>query len=109
MKSNLHPLSQARGGAWGIQTCHTGQRKVFKSAGAVQGTLQAFILQVLRKTFPQCKVLDSQLPAGTFWKYCQLWGSTTSWISFLASLTIYLETEALAKKEQVRNDTRSAI
>ena len=65
--------------------------------------------QVLRKTFPQCKVLDSQLPAGTFWKYCQLWGSTTSWISFLASLTIYLETEALAKKEQVRNDTRSAI
>ena len=54
-------------------------------------------------------MLDEQLPAGTFWKYCQLWGSTTSWISFLASLTIYLETEAMAKKEQVRNDTRSAI
>ena len=47
------------------------------------------------------QVLDTQLPAGSFWKYCQLWGSTTSWISFLASLTIYLETESLATKEQV--------
>ena len=47
------------------------------------------------------QVLDTQLPAGSFWKYSQLWGSTTSWISFLASLTIYLETETLATKEQV--------
>jgi len=47
------------------------------------------------------KVLDTQLPAGSFWKYCQLWGSTTSWVSFLASFTVYLETEALATKEQV--------
>lgn len=54
----------------------------------------------------QSQVLDTQLPAGSFWKYCQLWGSTTSWVSFLASLTVYLETEALATKEQVSISSR---
>ena len=53
------------------------------------------------------QALDTQLPAGSFWKYCQLWGSTTSWVSFLASLTVYLETEALATKEQVSISNRS--
>jgi len=47
------------------------------------------------------KQLDTKLPPNSYWKYCQLWQSTTSWIAFLASMTIYLETEALAKKEQV--------
>merc|ERR1712226_754166 len=45
--------------------------------------------------------LDGKLPENSFWKYCQLWNTTTSWISFLASFTIYLETETLATKEQV--------
>eukprot|EP00090_Calanus_glacialis_P041693 TRINITY_DN74205_c0_g1_i1.p1 TRINITY_DN74205_c0_g1~~TRINITY_DN74205_c0_g1_i1.p1 ORF type:complete len:238 (-),score=101.74 TRINITY_DN74205_c0_g1_i1:101-814(-) len=45
--------------------------------------------------------LDTKLPPNSYWKYSQLWQSTTSWIAFLASLTIYLETEALATKEQV--------
>jgi len=47
------------------------------------------------------KTLDQRLPENSFWKYCQLWNTTTSWISFLASFTIYLETESLATKEQV--------
>eukprot|EP00092_Neocalanus_flemingeri_P038861 GFUD01042309.1.p1 GENE.GFUD01042309.1~~GFUD01042309.1.p1 ORF type:complete len:265 (+),score=95.74 GFUD01042309.1:59-796(+) len=47
------------------------------------------------------KKLDIKLPPTSYWKYCQLWQSTTSWIAFLASLVIYLETETLAKKEQV--------
>jgi len=46
-------------------------------------------------------LLDCKLPKHCYWKYCQLWSNTASWISFLASLTIYLETEALATKEQV--------
>jgi len=45
--------------------------------------------------------LDSKLPDNSFWKYCQLWNTLTSWVSFLASLTIYFESEALATKEQV--------
>jgi len=47
------------------------------------------------------KKLDTKVPLNSYWKYCQLWQSTTSWIAFLASLTIYLETEALATKQQV--------
>jgi len=45
--------------------------------------------------------LDTKLPENAYWKYCQLWSNTASWISFLASLTIYLESETLATKEQV--------
>ena len=30
-----------------------------------------------------------------------MWQHTTSWIAFLASLTIYFETEKLATKEQI--------
>merc|ERR1712080_721221 len=47
------------------------------------------------------KTLDQRLPENSFWKYCQLWNTTTSWISYLASFTIYLDTESLATKEQV--------
>merc|ERR1711915_562046 len=47
------------------------------------------------------KKLDDKLPTESYWKYCQLWQNTASWIAFLASLTIYLETEVLASKEQV--------
>lgn len=38
---------------------------------------------------------------GSYWKYCHLWSNTTSWISFLASLTIYLDTEKLATKQEI--------
>ena len=34
-------------------------------------------------------------------RYSQLWQNTTSWIAFLASLTIYLDTENLATKQEV--------
>jgi len=44
--------------------------------------------------------LDKKLPYESYWKYCFLWSSTTSWSSFLASLTIYLDTEQLATKQQ---------
>jgi len=35
--------------------------------------------------------LDGKVPAGSYWKYSFLWSNTTSWISFLASLTLYLD------------------
>merc|ERR1711936_281343 len=37
--------------------------------------------------------LDTKLPMNSYWKYSQLWQNTTSWIAFLASLTIYLATK----------------
>ena len=45
--------------------------------------------------------LDEKLPEDGYWKYSYLWTNTTSWISFLASLTHYLEHEKLASKEEV--------
>ena len=45
--------------------------------------------------------LDEKLPENGYWKYSYLWTNTTSWISFLASLTHYLEHEELVTKEQV--------
>ena len=45
--------------------------------------------------------LDGKLPQDGYWKYSYLWSNTTSWISFLASLTHYLEHEKLASKEEV--------
>ena len=45
--------------------------------------------------------LDKKLPNESYWKYCYLWSSTTSWSSFLDSLTIYLDTEQPATKQQV--------
>ena len=45
--------------------------------------------------------LDGKLPQDGYWKYSYLWTNTTSWISFLASLTLYLEHEKLASKEEV--------
>ena len=45
--------------------------------------------------------LDGKLPEEGYWKYSYLWTNTTSWISFLASLTHYLEHEKLASKEEV--------
>ena len=47
--------------------------------------------------------LDLRVPAGSYWKYSWLWSSTTSWVSFLASLTLYLDTEKLATKAEVEN------
>ena len=47
--------------------------------------------------------LDAKVPAGSYWKYSWLWSNTTSWISFLASLTLYLDTERLATKAEVEN------
>lgn len=47
--------------------------------------------------------LDVRVPAGSYWKYSWLWSSTTSWVSFLASLTLYLDTEKLATKAEVEN------
>ena len=45
--------------------------------------------------------LDGKLPQDGYWRYSYLWTNTTSWISFLASLTFYLEHEKLASKEEV--------
>ena len=35
--------------------------------------------------------LDGKIPGDSYWKYCYLWSNTTSWISFLAALTHYLQ------------------
>ena len=45
--------------------------------------------------------MDGKVPGGSYWKYSFLWSNTTSWVSFLASLTIYLDTEQLATKPEV--------
>lgn len=81
---------------------HTVLQRVHRPGG-VKDTA-AIVAQVKTKfTAVQTlyKDLDSKLPENSFWKYCQLWNTTTSWISFLATLTIYLESEALATREQI--------
>jgi len=81
---------------------HTVLQRVHRPGG-VKDTA-AIVTQVKTKfTAVQTlyKDLDSKLPENSFWKYCQLWNTTTSWISFLATLTIYLESEALATREQI--------
>ena len=45
--------------------------------------------------------MDRKLPENSYWKYNHLWSNTTSWICFLASLTMYLESERLATKQEV--------
>ena len=47
--------------------------------------------------------MDGKLPENSYWKYNYLWSNTTSWICFLASLTIYLENERLATKQEVED------
>ena len=47
--------------------------------------------------------LDARVPTQSYWKYSWLWSSTTSWLSFLASLTLYLDTEQLASKAEVES------
>ena len=47
--------------------------------------------------------MDGKVPGGSYWKYSWLWSNTTSWVSFLASLTLYLETDRLATKTEVEN------
>ena len=53
--------------------------------------------------FENLSELDGKVPAGSYWKYSFLWSNTTSWISFLASLTLYLDTERLATKPEVES------
>lgn len=47
------------------------------------------------------KVLDSKIPLDSYWKYSNIWSNTNSWISYLASLTLYIKTEKLADKDEV--------
>ena len=47
--------------------------------------------------------MDGKVPGGSYWKYSFLWSNTTSWVSFLESLTIYLDTEQLASKAEVES------
>jgi len=67
------------------------------------------VTQAVRERFVKVKdlfgQLDTKLPENSYWKYCQLWSNTTSWICFLASLTIYLESESLATRDQVKEMT----
>ena len=53
--------------------------------------------------FENLSELDGKVPAGSYWKYSFLWSNTTSWISFLASLTLYFDTERLATKPEVES------
>jgi len=45
--------------------------------------------------------VDRKIPIGMYWKYSQSWSNCNSWISFLASLTLYIKTEKLPDKSQV--------
>jgi len=81
---------------------HTLLQRVHRPGGvagaaalAAQATLGFAAVQALYTR------LDAQLPPNSFWKYSQLWSTTTSWIAFLAALTVYLGSEALATREQV--------
>jgi len=47
------------------------------------------------------KELDNKIPDGTYWRYCQIWSHSISWLSFLSSLTIYIKAEQLPDKKQV--------
>jgi len=48
-----------------------------------------------------CKGLDSKIPRESYWRYSQIWGNCNAWTSYLASYTIYLNTQKLASKDQV--------
>ena len=81
---------------------HTLLQRVHRPGGvagaaalAAQATLGFAAVQALYTR------LDAQLPPNSFWKYSQLWSTTTSWIAFLAALAVYLGSEALATREQV--------
>lgn len=47
------------------------------------------------------KDLEEKLGDNSYWRYNQIWNSTNGWISFLASFTVYLETEKLATRQEV--------
>jgi len=47
------------------------------------------------------KEVDSVIPAGSYWKYHNTWNNTLTWISYLASATIYLKTDCLPDKSKV--------
>jgi len=64
--------------------------------GLIVAARQRFTL--LADLFSQ---LDTKLPPDQYWKYNHLWTNTASWVAFLASLTIYLETGLLASKVEV--------
>jgi len=81
---------------------HSVTQRVHRPGGVTDTT---GVTVKVRQKFDRVKELfgqlDTKLPENSYWKYCQLWSNTASWISFLASLTIYLESETLATKEQV--------
>jgi len=47
------------------------------------------------------KELVEKLGDNSYWRYNQIWNNTNGWISFLASFTVYLETEKLATRPEV--------
>lgn len=48
-----------------------------------------------------CVALDAKIPTDSYWRYSQIWSNSNSWISFLASLTLYIKTDKLPTKDQV--------
>jgi predicted translin family RNA/ssDNA-binding protein len=48
-----------------------------------------------------CAALDAKIPTDSYWRYSQIWSNSNSWISFLASLTLYIQTDKLPTKDQV--------
>lgn len=47
------------------------------------------------------KIIDSNIPAGSYWRYSQIWSNCNSWISFLATFTLYLKTEKLPSRTEI--------
>jgi hypothetical protein len=47
------------------------------------------------------KELEKKVPEDSYWRYNNLWNHTTSRISYLSSLIIYLESEKMASRPEV--------
>jgi predicted translin family RNA/ssDNA-binding protein len=45
--------------------------------------------------------VDSAIPDGSYWKYHHTWNNTLTWLSYMASATIYLKTDCLPDKYKV--------
>jgi len=81
---------------------HTITQRVHRPGGVLNTSL---ICSKMRQSFLEVQILvaklDEKLPPQSYWKYSNMWLHTVSWLSFLGSLLLYLETEQLGSLEDV--------
>jgi len=98
LKTTIKELEQ------GARDIHTLLQRVHRPGGVKE--TQALVTKAKEKfgvIQQRYRELDGKIPGDSYWKYCYLWSNTTSWISFLAALTHYLQTEKLATKPEVES------